>query len=63
MCALPLPAAGALCPPPLKGLGWGRKRGGDPSSIARPSGPREGIGEEGEGHAVFFHSSTPGSPE
>lgn len=44
-----LSAACAFCPPPLKGLGWGRKRGGDPSSIAPQSGPREGIGKEGEG--------------
>lgn len=44
-----LSAACAFCPPPLKGLGWGRKRGGDPSSIVPQSGPREGIGKEGEG--------------
>lgn len=41
----------------------GPQEGRRPRFEAPPSGPQEGIGEEGEGHAVSFHSSTLGSLE
>lgn len=42
-----------------------RNSGGEATTVRSRCSPRppEGIGEEGEGRAVSFHSSTLGSPE